>query len=113
MSSDMEELARDGMREFTGTMQVSPDLAARVFGRHRMRRRNVLRASLALGAAGAVTAAGVISAAAHGPAAKATTITVAALRPRLLAAMDTASGDILYTPAPGGPLTGGQYPAFP
>jgi hypothetical protein len=35
------------------------------------------------------------------------------LRARLLAAIGTASGDILYTPAPGGPLIGGQYPAFP
>jgi hypothetical protein len=101
------------MRQFTGTMHVSPELADRAFERHRQRRRNVLRMSLALGAAGAVTAAGVVTAAAHGPATKPTISTAAALRIRLLTAMDTASGDILYTPAPGGPLVGGQYPAFP
>ena len=35
MSSDIEELAREGMRQFTATMQVSPDLAAQDFERHR------------------------------------------------------------------------------
>ena len=49
MSSDMEELAREGMRQFTATIRVSPDLAARTFDRHR--RRHALRAGLALGAA--------------------------------------------------------------
>jgi hypothetical protein len=114
MSSDMEELAREGMRQFTATMQVSPDLAARTCERHRhrQRRRHVLRAGLALGAAGAVAAAAVIAAVAHGPA-TATNIAAPELRARLLAAIDTASGDILYTPAPGGPLIGGQYPAYP
>src|SRR5262245_46155857 len=98
MSSDIEELAREGMRQFTATMRVSPDLAARTFERHR-RRRHVVRAGLALGAAGAVTAVMVIAAVAHGPASKATPITAPVLRARLLAAIDTASGDILYTPA--------------
>ena len=111
MSSDMEELAREGMQQFTATMQVSPDLAARACERHR-RRRHILRAGLALGAAGAVTAAAVIAVVAHGPA-TATNIAAPALRARLLAAIDTASGDILYTPAPGGQLIGGQYPAYP
>jgi hypothetical protein len=45
--------------------------------------------------------------------AKTTPITLSGLRTRLLAALNTASGDILYTPAPGGPLGGGQYPAYP
>jgi len=112
MSSDMEELAREGMRQFTAPMQISPDLAARTWQRHR-RRRHVLRAGLAMGAAGALTAVGVIAAVAHSPATKATPIAAAALRTRLLAAIDTASGDILYTPAPGQPLSGGQYPAYP
>jgi hypothetical protein len=114
MSSDIEELAREGMRQFTATMQVSPDLAARTFERHRQRRRHILRAGLALGAAGAVTAVTVIAAVAHGPATKATPIAVPALRTRLLAAIDTASGDILYTH--GGPAPGGgnwQFPAYP
>jgi len=54
----------------------------------------------------------VIVAAAHGPS-KATPISAPVLGARLLAALDGASGDILYTPAPGAPLTGGQYPAYP
>jgi hypothetical protein len=112
MSSDIEELAREGMRQLTATMQVSPDLAARTFERHRQRRRHLLRAGLALAAAGAVTAAAVITMVAHEPT-TATNIAAPVLRARLLAAVDGASGDILYTPAPGGPLTGGQYPAFP
>jgi hypothetical protein len=110
MSSDIEELAREGMRQFTATMQVSPDLAARTFERHR--RRHVLRGGLALAAAGAVTAAAVITVVTHGPT-TATNIAAPALRARLLVALDNASGDILYTPTPGAPLAGGQYPAFP
>jgi len=112
MSSDIEELAREGMRQFTATMHVSPDLAARTCERHRQRRQ-VLRAGLALGAAGAVAAAAVIAAVGHGPASKGAPIAAPALRARLLGAIDTASGDILYTPAPGGQLGGGQYPAYP
>ncbi len=54
------------MRQFTAAMQVSPDLAAAVFERHRQRRRHVLRAGLAVGAAGALTAAAVTVAVAHG-----------------------------------------------
>jgi hypothetical protein len=113
MSSDLEELAREGMRQFTATMRVSPDLAARTFERHRQRRQHVLRAGLALGAAGTVTSVAVIAAVAHGPATKATNITAPALRARLLAAIDTTSGDILYTHTPGRSLSGGQYPAYP
>ncbi len=40
-------------------------------------------------------------------------ITAPALRTRLLAAIDSASGDILYTRTPGQPRGGGQYPAYP
>ena len=76
-------------------------------------RRHALRAGLALGAAGAVAAAAVIAVADHGPATKAHPIAGPALRAHLLAAIDSASGDILYTPAPGAPLGGGQYPAYP
>jgi hypothetical protein len=117
MSSDLEELAREGMQQFTETMRVSPDLAARTCERYqqqqRRRRRVVLRGGLALGAAGAVTAAAVIASVAHGPATKPTPVAAPVVLTRLLAAIDTARGDILYTPAPGGPLVGGQYPAFP
>jgi hypothetical protein len=75
-------------------------------------RRHGLRAGLAAGAAGAVAATAVIAAVAHGPA-PAANITVPVLRARLLAAIDTVGGDILYTPAPGQPPGGGQYPAYP
>jgi hypothetical protein len=78
----------------------------------RVPRRRAVRAGLALAAAGAVAAAAVIAAVGHSPATKAP-VAAPALRARLLAAIDTASGDILYTPAPGAPLTGGQYPAYP
>jgi hypothetical protein len=68
-----------------------------------------------LAAALAVTAAAVLAVTALLPAHQAGggLITAPVLRARLLAAIDTASGDILYSPAPGGPLTGGQYPAYP
>ena len=54
-----------------------------------------------------------LAAVAHGPATKAP-VAAPALRTRLLAAIDTASGDILY--AHGGPAPGGgtwQWPAYP
>ena len=76
--------------------------------------RPALRAGLALGAAAAVAAVAVIAAVAHGPATKATSIAAPALRTRLLAAIDSASGDILYTH--GGPARGGGTwlsPAYP
>ena len=79
----------------------------------RLPRRYALRAGLALGAAGAVATAAVIAAVAHGPATKATPVTAPTLQARLLAAIDTVSGVILYTRSPGGPLGGGQYPAYP
>jgi hypothetical protein len=62
MSSDIEELAREGMRQFTATMRVSPDLTARTCERHRRRTRHKLTAlaagtaAVAAGAAVAVTA---------------------------------------------------------
>ncbi len=80
----------------------------------RVPRRHALRAGLALGAAGALAAAAVIATVAHGPATRATPIAASALRTRLLAAIDTASGDILHWR--GGPAPGGgswQWPAYP
>jgi hypothetical protein len=56
MSSDIEELAREGMSQFTAPMRVSPDLAARTCARHRRRTRRKLTA-LATGTA--TVAAGV------------------------------------------------------
>ena len=50
MTSDMEELAREGMRQVTATLHASPDLAARAYAQHKRRR----RAGIAgLGVAGA------------------------------------------------------------
>jgi len=68
-----------------------------------------------LAAALAVTAAAALAVTALLPAHQAGggLIAAPALRARLLGAIDTASGDILYTPAPGGQLGGGQYPAYP
>ena len=80
---------------------------------HPRRGNRRLAAGITTGAALVVGLVAVIAAVAHGPATKATPISAPALRARLLAAIDTASGDILYTPAPGAPLTGGQYPAYP
>jgi hypothetical protein len=101
---DMERLTPDAA-DVLRAVYDQPRRSARL-------RRHVLRAGLALGAAGAVAAAAVIAAVAHGPATKATPITAPALRARLLAAIDTASGDILYTH---GALGGGnwQFPAYP
>jgi hypothetical protein len=62
MSSDIEELAREGMRQFTATMRVSPNLVARTCERHRRRTRHKLTAvaagtaAVAVGAAVALTA---------------------------------------------------------
>jgi hypothetical protein len=66
MSSDIEESAREGMRQFTATMRVSPDLAARTCQRHRRRTRHKLTA-LATGA-GAVAAGAALAMIALAPA---------------------------------------------
>ena len=68
MNSDIEELAREGMRQFTADLRASPDLVGRTFDGHRrrQRQRHVMRAGLALGAAGTVTAVTAITVA-HGP----------------------------------------------
>jgi hypothetical protein len=73
MSSDMEELAREGMRQFTATMRVSPGLAARTCERHQRRTRRKLTglaagaATVAASAAVAVTA---LAPASHQPGAQ-------------------------------------------
>jgi hypothetical protein len=111
---DMERLTPDAA-DVLRAVYDHPRRPARSWRRPpRVPRRHALRAGLALGAAGAVAAVAVIAAVAHGPATKATPIAAPALRTRLLAAIDTASGDILYTP--GGPAPGGgnwQWPAYP
>jgi hypothetical protein len=57
MLSDIEELARDGMREFAATIHASPDLAARTYAQHN--RRRVTAYASAAGAVGAAGAAAV------------------------------------------------------
>jgi hypothetical protein len=77
MNSDTEELTREGMRQFTATMRVSPDLAARTCQRHRQRTRRKLTALAAgtatVAAGAAVTATALIPArhpASHQPGAQ-------------------------------------------
>jgi hypothetical protein len=57
MLSDIEELAREGMREFTATVHVSPDLAARAYRQHRRRVAAYASAAGAVGVAGAAAVA--------------------------------------------------------
>lgn len=97
--------------EHSGRPARSPYLSPRLL---RLPHRPALRAWLAVGAAGALAAVAAVAAVAHGPAAKTSSISAPALRTRLLAALDTASGDILYTH--GGPAPGGGTwlsPAYP
>src|SRR5579863_3548979 len=80
MSTDIEDLAREGMLRFTETMQVSPGLAASTWQRHRQRRRRTV--SGLAGAAAAVTAGAAVAAATltgpgHQPTAELTAWTVA------------------------------------
>jgi hypothetical protein len=80
----------------------------------RVPRRQGVRAALALGAAGVMALVAVIAVTATRPATRATPVAAPALRARLLAAIDTVSGDVLYTH--GGPAPGGgnwQWPAYP
>jgi hypothetical protein len=80
MSSDIEDLAREGMSQFTAPMRVSPGLAARTCARHRRRTRHKLTA-LAAGtatlAAGAAVAATALTPASGHPGAQLTAWTVA------------------------------------
>jgi hypothetical protein len=96
---------------FRDLERLAPDTADVLRPVYDPPRRRVRRAGLALGAAAALAAAAMTAAVTSGPAAA--PITASALRTRLLAAIDTASGDILFTRSPGGPLRGGQYPAYP
>ena len=80
----------------------------------RVPRRQALRAALALGAAGVVAVVAMIVVTVTRPATRATPVAAPALRARLLAAINTVSGDVLYTH--GGPAPGGgnwQWPAYP
>jgi len=110
---DMERLAPD-VADVLRAVYDHPRRPARSWRLPpRVPRPHALRAALVLGAAATVAAVAVIAAVADGSATKATPTAAAALRARLLAAIDTVSGDILYTHSPGGPPGGGQYPAYP
>jgi hypothetical protein len=112
---DMERFTPDAADVLRAVYERPQRPARSRYGPPRLPRRPALRASLAVGAAGALAAVAVIAAVAHGhtPSTRAT-ITAPALRARLLAAIDTASGDILYMQ--GGPAPGGGTwlsPAYP
>ena len=98
--------------DFENPDQVRQRLLQRDYHPRRDSRR--LAAGITTGAALVVGLVAVIAAVGHGPATKATSLGTPAVRARLLAAIDTASSDILY--AHGGPAPGGgtwQSPAYP
>ena len=111
LESQLRSTLARAAADFENPEQARQRLLRRNYHPRRGNRR--LAAGITTGAALVVGLAAVIAAVAHGPATKAPPIAAPALRARLLAAIDNASGDILYTPAPGQPLRGGQYPAFP
>ena len=81
---------------------------------HPRRGNRQLAAGITAAAALVVGLVAVIAAVGHGPATKATSLGAPTLRARLLAAIDNASGDVMY--AQGGPAPGGetwQSPAYP
>jgi RNA polymerase sigma-70 factor (sigma-E family) len=89
--------------DFENPDQVRQRLLQRDYHPRRGSRR--LAAGITTGAALVVGLVAVIAAVGHGPATKATSLGTPAVRTRLLAAIDTASSDILY--AHGGPAPGG------
>ena len=98
--------------DFENPGQARQRLLQRDYHPRRGNRR--LAAGITTGAALVVGLVAVIAAVAHGPATKALSLGAPAVRTRLLAAIDTASGDILY--AHGGASPGGgtwQSPAYP
>ena len=111
LESQLRRTLARAAADFGNPDQARQRLLQRDYHPRRGNRR--LAAGIAAGAVLVVGLAAGIAAVAQGSATKATPLAAPALRTRLLAAFDTASGDILYTPAPGHPLTGGQYPAFP
>jgi hypothetical protein len=58
MSSDREELAREGMRQVTATLQASPDLTARTYKQHKRQRAGFTGLGIAGAAAGTGLALG-------------------------------------------------------
>ena len=111
LESQLRSALARAAADFENLDQARQRLLQRNYHPRRGNRR--LAAGITASAALVVGLAAVIAAVAHGPATKASPIAAPALRARLLAAIDNASGDILYTLAPGQPLGDGQYPAFP
>jgi hypothetical protein len=112
LESQLRSTLARAAADFENPDQSRQRLLQREYHPRRGNRR--LAAGITTGAALVVGLAAVIGAVAHGPATKTTPQVAPALRTRLLAAFDTASGDILY--AHGGTAPGGgtwQSPAYP
>ena len=112
LESQLRSTLARAAADFENPGQARQRLLQRDYHPRRGNRR--LAAGLTTGAALVVGLVAVIAAVGHGPATKATPPAAPALRTRLLAAIDTASGDILY--AHGGAAPGGgtwQSPAYP
>ena len=96
LESQLRSTLARAAADFENPEQARQRLLQRNYHPRRGNRR--LAAGITTGAALVVGLAAVIAAVGHGPATKATPISAPALRARLLAAIDNASGDILYTP---------------
>lgn len=111
LESQLRSTLARAAADFENPDQARQRLLQRDYHPRRGNRR--LAAGISAGAALVVGLVAAIAATGHGPATQATPL-APALRTRLLAAIDTASGDILY--AHGGPAPGGgtwQSPAYP
>ncbi len=112
LESQLRSTLARAAADFGNPDQARQRLLQRDYHPRRGNRR--LAAGITTSAALVVGLAAVIAAVGHGPATNATPLAAPALRTRLLAAIDTASGDVLY--AHGGPAPGGgtwQSPAYP
>ena len=112
LESQLRSTLARAAADFENPGQARQRLLQRDYHPRRGNRR--LAAGLTTGAVLVVGLVAAIAAVGHGPATKATPQAAPALRTRLLAAIDTASGDILY--AHGGAAPGGgtwQSPAYP
>ena len=112
LESQLRSTLARAAADFGNPEQARQRLLQRDYHPRRGNRR--LAAGITTGAALVVGLVAVIAAVGHGPGNKTTPLGASAVRTRLLAAIDTASGDILY--AHGGPAPGGgtwQSPAYP
>ena len=112
LESQLRSTLARAAADFENPGQARQRLLQRDYHPRRGNRR--LAAGITTGAALVVGLVAVIAAVGHGPGNRTTPLGASAVRTRLLAAIDTASGDILY--AHGGPAPGGgtwQSPAYP